>query len=301
VTYITRPVRQSVLLDWLQSNEARRETITERQRASPSTGSSARALVLIAEDNPVNQQVAIHQLAKLGFTGRGVANGKEAVEMATSGAFALILMDVQMPDMDGFAATQAIRRAEFKRGKRTPIVAMTANALQGDRERCLAAGMDDYLPKPVTLEHLRRVLGLWLGGAGERGFAERSAANASSVIDLDVIGRISELQVAGQPDIVAELIDIFLRTTPERIEALRTAVKQGNIKECGGAAHTLKSSAANIGALQLSEACREIEKLALSGRCENVAELLKSLEREYHKAKSQLEPLRANLNARIHA
>jgi len=124
--------------------------------------------LLLAEDNLVNQRVALAVLKKLGLEADVAAHGREAVEAAQARRYDLILMDCQMPELDGYQATQAIREAEAPEG-RAVILAMTANAMEGDRERCLAAGMDDYLPKPVTLDALREALGRWLPGGSLRG------------------------------------------------------------------------------------------------------------------------------------
>lgn len=117
----------------------------------------------MAEDNPINQKVAILQLQKLGYTAQAVTNGREVIEVLARAAdqYALVLMDCQMPEMDGFAATRVIRKTELTSGRHIPIIAMTADALEGDRDRCIAAGMDDYLSKPVNLDNLRKVLEQW--------------------------------------------------------------------------------------------------------------------------------------------
>jgi CheY-like chemotaxis protein len=118
--------------------------------------------ILLVEDNLVNQKVALQQLKKFGYTAQIANDGQEAVEMVRKHAYSLILMDCQMPRMDGFEATGVIRQLEAESGRHTPIVAMTANAMEGERELCLRAGMDDYVPKPVRLEQLREVLGRWI-------------------------------------------------------------------------------------------------------------------------------------------
>ncbi len=178
--YLTRPVRNSQLFDAIVNAMARPEgehldDDTGRSKQAPGASAVDRhapdtaAVVLIAEDNPVNQKVARMQVERLGYRVEVVENGRQAVEaMASSDRYALVFMDVQMPELDGFGATRAIRRAEMASGRRTPIIAMTANALEGDREECLAAGMDDYLSKPVSRNKLREVLERWLPNAPER-------------------------------------------------------------------------------------------------------------------------------------
>jgi CheY-like chemotaxis protein len=172
--YLTKPIKQSHLYDTivnildanplptLQDPAPKREAELPMPQRLPSSMSHAR--ILLAEDNPINQKVAMLQLGKLGLVAQTVANGREALEAVTRSpeAYQLVLMDCQMPEMDGFEAARAIRKAELKSGRHIPIIAMTANALEGDRERCIAVGMDDYISKPVALENLGKILRLWL-------------------------------------------------------------------------------------------------------------------------------------------
>jgi PAS domain S-box-containing protein len=171
---LTRPVRPSRLLDTLGTvmNERTQHSL----RPQPDVGNEPETVtgalrqgrvILVVEDNPVNQKLALLQLKKLGYVAQAVSNGQEAIDAfsQTASGYGLILMDCHMPEMDGFAATKAIRGLEQHRGKRVPIIAMTANALKGDREKCLAAGMNDYLSKPVTIESLQRMLDHWLPAA----------------------------------------------------------------------------------------------------------------------------------------
>jgi CheY-like chemotaxis protein len=165
--YLTKPIRQSQLFDSLMtlvngtSGSGPQAKPTQRGKEDVAEVQMAPNLILVAEDNIVNQKVAIRQLKKLGFRADAVANGREAIEALKRIPYDLIFMDCQMPDMDGYEATTEIRHTENGRGH-TPIVAMTAHALEGDREKCLNAGMDDYITKPVQIEELSRVLDAFL-------------------------------------------------------------------------------------------------------------------------------------------
>lgn len=168
VAVVRKPIRQNVLHDALVAALA--GTASPAAPAPSVLGLPAdRVLVLVAEDNPVNRRLALQQLKKLGFRAHAVTDGREAVDAVARGGYDLVLMDCQMPDVDGFEATREIRRAEAARGGHVPIIAMTANALEGDREACLAAGMDDYLAKPVQLSALRAVIERFANGVGVAG------------------------------------------------------------------------------------------------------------------------------------
>jgi CheY-like chemotaxis protein len=177
--YLTKPVRQSQLFDCLITVlNQRKETPAADAPSGQARGLVTRhnlkeikatpaKLILLAEDNIVNQRVAARQLAKLGYHADTVANGREALEAMERIPYDLVLMDCQMPEMDGYDATAEIRRREEAGARRTPIVAMTAHALAGDRDVCLTAGMDDYISKPVKIDELTRVLQLWLNAEPE--------------------------------------------------------------------------------------------------------------------------------------
>ncbi|TAM89652.1 response regulator [bacterium] len=181
--YLTKPLRQSALFDCLASLLAEHDSGTpdgHPSPAAPSAGSvqampfaQREAVVLLAEDNAINQRVALNQLRKIGIAAVVVENGRQAVDAAAGGGFAAVLMDCQMPELDGFEATRAIRRMETRTGGHVPIIAMTANALEEDRRACIVAGMDDYISKPVAFSELHDVLQRWLPAAPARAEVER--------------------------------------------------------------------------------------------------------------------------------
>jgi CheY-like chemotaxis protein len=193
------------------------------------------ARILLAEDNPVNQEVALGMLENLGCTAELAASGLEAVEAALRAGFDLILMDCQMPGMDGYEATQRIREHEQAAGGKkepTPIIALTAHAMQGDREKCIAAGMDDYLTKPFNLEQLSAALHRWLrprgepAGNGQRPEAGSSPAAAPPSLDRKSLETLRSLQHTGRPDLLERVIRIYLEDSLRLLEELREAVAQ---------------------------------------------------------------------------
>jgi CheY-like chemotaxis protein/HPt (histidine-containing phosphotransfer) domain-containing protein len=252
--------------------------------ASTETGQTVgdRHHLLLAEDNPVNQRVAMHMLTKLGYAVDVVDNGALAVTAVASGNYALVLMDCQMPEMDGFAATDAIRRAETHSRRHVPIIAMTANALQGDREQCLAAGMDDYIAKPIDAIRLTALLAAWLpenaGATVATPFSVASPRSGPSVtpsepappLDAEDTGpvpidlnRLTDL--FGDDDaVVDELLEVFENSLQPLREKLKLAVRDRdhNLKSV---AHELRGASANVGALPLAEVAGQMEKYAASG------------------------------------
>jgi two-component system sensor histidine kinase/response regulator len=271
--------------------------------------------ILLAEDNPVNQEVALNMLELLGYKVTLVTNGNEALEAATREPFGLILMDCQMPEVDGYAATRAIREAEARQnspgqtGKRTrldrthrplhtPIIALTAHAMQADRERCLDAGMDDYLSKPFTLEQLKAMLSRWLPRdpsqekAPEKSPAPEKTSPLSSisgppVVDPQALENIRALQWEGAPDLLTRVIQAYLSETPKFLENLQQAINQGDIKAVQRITHNLKSSSANLGAVSVANLVKKLEDTALTSP-EKAKKILDELSLEYDKFQDAL-------------
>jgi signal transduction histidine kinase/FixJ family two-component response regulator len=214
--------------------------------------------VLLVEDHPLNQQVARAMLGKLGCEVTVASSGVEGVSLAGSGAFDLILMDCQMPEVDGLEATRRIRAREGS-GTRTPIVALTANALNGDRERCLEAGMDDYLTKPLTSTPLRAMLERWSTARPKAAEGPRSAAPEGAVLDEEALGELAMLNDGG---ILAHVIGLFYNDGQRLVLEVRRAWEAGSVEELAFAAHTLKSSSGAVGARRVRTLCSSLEREA---------------------------------------
>jgi CheY-like chemotaxis protein len=257
--------------------------------------------LLLAEDNPVNQRVAVHMLNRLGHAVDVVDNGALAVAAAASRDYALLLMDCQMPEMDGFAAARAIRDAEKSGARRLPIVAMTANAQQGDREKCLAAGMDDYIAKPVDSVRLAAVLAVWLPRHTGTAATAMAEGNIVGPVAADVDPPAIDLQrltyMFGAEDaVIDELLTIFQQS----LDQLRTRLGR-EVREHGhdlrGVAHELRGTALNIGALPLAGLAEKLEALAGEGRRAGVEPLAAAIERELIRADDFVSRYLARRNA----
>jgi PAS domain S-box-containing protein len=249
------------------------------------------ARILVAEDNPVNRQLALLQLEELGYQAEAVTNGRDAVEALTSAAYDLVLMDCQMPEMDGFEATVEVRRREGL-SRHTTIIAMTANALEGDREKCLAAGMDDYLSKPVKPGELKQVIERWLAETQPQAASSDDSASVqplATTINLEALLSLRAIQAKGRPDIVTNLINLFLEDTPRRILALREAAAAGDAHALFQTAHALKSSSASLGASNFSSFCKEVELMGRDGRVAGAADQVSLIEAEFERIKAALE------------
>jgi two-component system, sensor histidine kinase and response regulator len=293
--YLTKPVRQSELYDALVTVMSgmtleKKRLVTLHSLRRQKAGAHR---VLVAEDNPVNQKVAQRMLENLGYQVDVVGDGREAIEALASTTYGAVLMDVQMPGMDGYRATRRIRLREDQLGRRnmmmglrrrrTPIIAMTANAMQGDREKAIDAGMDDYVSKPVSREELGAVLRRWISGtpAYRVPGAEDRVAHARSPLDLEVIASMRGLQGEGETDIVAELADMFLGDARPRLSALEEAVQNDDAPAIESLAHTLKGSSGNMGARGMSDLCARLEDAGASGDLSQGFRLLERLKAEF--------------------
>ncbi len=229
--------------------------------------------VLVAEDNTVNQKVAVMQLAKLGYEAEVAANGQEALDALKRRPYDLVLMDCQMPEMDGYQATAEIRKLEAEQGlPHIPIVAMTAGAMKTDADKALAAGMDAYLSKPVRIETLAATLERW-----------------DAVLDAAAVKALRELAGPENPEFFPGLAAAYLKDLPGRLAAVKAALDAGDAEALRQAAHALKGSSANVGALRLNKICRTLEAAAKAGALPAAAELREALDKAAPAARAALE------------
>lgn len=253
--------------------------------------------VLLAEDNTVNQTVCRAMLERLGASVQVANDGMEALQAFEAGGIDLILMDCQMPRMDGYQATGAIREREKSAGtgRRVTIVALTAHAMQGDREKCLAAGMDDYLSKPFKQPELAAILTRWANSAGQASTAQNDVSGASPEhLDAGILASLRELGPGAEGEaLVASLAGLFLDDAPKQLRAARAAVATGEVAGLRTAMHTLKSSAANMGALHLSELARALEQDAHDAMPTEPSARLDEVEAEVEATRPELERLRS--------
>ncbi|MFO1435279.1 MAG: response regulator [Gammaproteobacteria bacterium] len=334
-SYVDKPVRQIELQNCLLRVLGRAKRVS-MESTEVRSDEQFTAHVLVAEDNPVNQELIVAVLEGFGCRSRVVPNGREAVEAITSSPldlahdpYDLILMDCQMPELDGYAATAAIRDWESSETsrQRLPIIALTANALPGDRERCLKAGMDDYLAKPLRRPQLAQVLKRWLPLQAHSGAADLSekridkpeaapgesvfvvdgtnasfdgdnavaavgpSAADSDVIDMQAMEQIRALQRQGMPDVLVRVVTLYLDKSPDLLKAIRAAVESSDAAALHAQAHSLKSSSANVGASRVTQACRELEQMGRTVQMQNAGAMLSVLENEYNIAAEALRGL----------
>jgi CheY-like chemotaxis protein len=288
--YLRKPVKQSDLLDTITSILSTPGTVdTPRPLITRHSLRESRQhrRILLAEDNLVNQKVAVHLLEKWGHTVVAVQNGEEALTATLHNDFDLVLMDVQMPGMDGFAATAAIRASEHERQTHLPIVALTANAMQGDRERCLAAGMDAYLSKPLQAEELFAVIETLGLGASEPEPSAAACQETVSVIDWSAGLAVAE----GDEALLAELIQLFCADAPQRLRMLGQALAAGELASMAREAHTLKGAAAHIGARSLHRAAQDLEEAAKEQDLQATRTCYSTLEQEFRRLQAALYPV----------
>ncbi len=245
--------------------------------------------ILLAEDNVVNQRVAIRLLEKFGHSVTVANHGGEALAWFNRERFELILMDVQMPEMDGFETTLRIREVEAGGGRRTPIVAMTAHAMKGDRERCLSGGMDDYLSKPVQRDDLLRVLAWVAGTPAEPREVETSKDSQDAITKLSFDREAALKRLGGDAELFDELITLFRTDGPRSVEEIRGALAAGNAAGVRSAAHGLKGAAGYLGGTATVDAAHKLELIGTSGDLTTAPEVLSTLTAELTRLMADLD------------
>jgi signal transduction histidine kinase/CheY-like chemotaxis protein len=270
--YLMKPVKQSELLATVLT--ALSSPPPEAGPRPPAPAPGRRLRVLLAEDNPVNQRLAVRLLERQGHAVAVFPSGPEALAALERDAFDVVLMDVQMPGMDGLEAAAAVRRREQGTGRHVPIVAMTAHAMKGDRERCLEAGMDDYLAKPIRPEELYAVLGRMAGPSGEPApAAEPAAPEPGGYEPATALGR-----AGGDAAVLREVVGLFLDSCPAQLAALRQAVARRDAPAVRLAAHGLKGAVSTFGAREAVEAAGRLEAMGRAGDLAGADEACAALE-----------------------
>lgn len=312
--YLTKPVSAAklsqcldALLNWDQGKD---QGVREVKNEKPERFKRGPCKVLVAENNRLNQEVVKAMLQSLGCQVDIVETGQQALDAVAKTQYTLIFMDCLMPDMDGFAATQAIRNLENidNSRERVPIIALTAHALDGDREACLAAGMDDYLSKPVTKSQLQEILARRLKAepasdpraegycpaepplsGREQVHPGSEKPSAGQPLDSRILDEIRSLQQEGTLDLLSRLIQVYVSETPSLLEKLFNAVELQDFGEIYKTAHTLKSSSAHIGALPLAELFRKLEALAKDESLDQAQPVLARISSEYDRVRHALQ------------
>jgi CheY-like chemotaxis protein len=278
--FLTKPIGQSELLDAIVvalGIRAVEALSTELPTLAKEKPMERNLTILLAEDNPVNQKLAIRLLEKTGCRVVTASNGREALNLlqqSRHAPFDLVLMDIQMPEMDGMEATAAIRDAEKSSGAHLPIIAMTANAMRGDRERYLGGGMDGYISKPVDSRGLFAEIDRCLAGIIP------SAPLTEKLVERnDLVDRVSLLdRVEGDQELLAEIIKVFLADAPQLLGEMQNALQQGDMISLERSAHSMKGAAGNMSALATVNAASQLEQSAKKGDAEKSKSNLTALQ-----------------------
>lgn len=285
--YLMKPIKQSQLYDAIitvlglkkskaqnkQRSIVTRHTIAEQKRLSTH--------ILLAEDDPVNRKLAVTVLARAGFSVDAVDNGQKAIQAFKDNDYDLILLDIQMPEMNGFEATKTIRQME-KQEKHTPIIAITAHAMQGDKERCLKAGMDDYISKPLKPQNLIETIERWIRSTDTQ---DKSSIQDSTnketpaeVVPINLRGALERF--GGDMDFFKEILDEFLSFMPRQLEILNEAVEQGDAAVTEREAHKIKGAAENVGAGRIAGLSFKLELFAQKGDLSDAREIITNLKNQ---------------------
>jgi CheY-like chemotaxis protein len=303
--WLSKPIRRAQLHACLaslvtnQSQNAEAALVGSRRDAGAAVQSVHRVSrvrrVLLVEDNPVNQEVAQAMLQELGVEAVSAWSGEEALERLFTDRYEVVLMDCQMPKLDGYGATSRFRDWEKEHQRaRTPIVALTANALTGDAEKCFAAGMDRYLSKPFTSEQLYQVLESCVSDSVPADSETKAVSQildqqALAILDRQALGRIRALHRPGGPNLLAKVLGLYSSSSLALTDAIRTAAQSNDAESIRQAAHALKSSSANVGAMAFADLCKAVEVAAAQGKVDQARVLIDGLLAEHKKVLQALD------------
>ncbi|WP_333787386.1 PAS domain S-box protein [Methanomethylovorans sp.] len=287
IAFITKPVNHAELFEKLSSvlneevNTTKLHSSALEHRSFESINKSLR--ILLAEDNIVNQKVAQSMLKKMGHKVDTVANGKEVIKALEMIPYDLVLMDVQMPEMDGIEATKRIRdRVSSVLKRDVPIIAMTAHAMKGDRERFIDAGMDDYIPKPVSMQSFIGLLDRWSKELNGNSHEVALSCKPDQQTDIAIFDKQAFMErIDGDIDLAHQLISTYMKHTPQKIGSLKASIDNANAEEIIDHAHNIKGSSANLGGMALSSIASEMEKAAREGRVREAAGMMAEMEKQF--------------------
>ncbi|MCP5242668.1 response regulator [Nitrosomonas sp.] len=286
VTYVTKPIRKSELFQCfkhaLGSNAGNMELAESKSTVQSNTLSNFNCRVLLVEDNPVNQEVALSMLKNLGCEVDVASNGLKALETLKHRAYDLVLMDCMMPEMDGYTAASEIKqRQETGQLYPFPIIALTANAIEGDREMCLAAGMDDYLAKPFKAKDLHNTLNKWLRNVDTPNAKSAEDQFPKAIVSSKELSAIHLLEADYGKELLSQVIKTYLLNAKELMQSLEEAWNIGDLEAIQMTSHTLKSSSGQIGAHDLAELFRSVEKEARSQRYDASGRTLVNIQHQF--------------------
>ncbi len=300
--FLAKPIRQSTAHDVFANvvSGLPGGTASAKPMVAARPGAERQALrILVAEDNPVNQKVALRMFESLGYRADVAADGAQAIEAIEKSGYDVVFMDMQMPVMDGLEATRQICQ-RWPSGKRPKIIAMTANALLGDRERCLEAGMDDYLSKPIERSRLTEIVSA-IANTVAGAVAANAVQQAAPVVAAGAEVQPQALDTYAESissDGVCEIIDTLIKDAPRVLEGLRRAGAERDAKKLSFFAHTMGSAAGTVGAMALSDECREVERMvARNGDLAKVIEKAMSIESRYRGALEEIRVMRRRFAA----
>jgi len=300
---LVKPVKQSLLFDRIATVVSGFSTESAAVRFShkpshPKVPASRKGRILVAEDNVINQMVTLGQLEKLGYRADLAANGVEVLKALRKIDYDIILMDCQMPEMDGYEATRCIR-ADTDLPHRPCIIALTAHAMAGDSAKCLAAGMDDYISKPVKLDELAAKLARWTASPKpvsknrKKDAAKLPLPSGKSAIDPERLENLRALDLEDDDEFFRNLLETFRRNALSCMAAMRQAFEHGDCKKLRDEAHSLKGASRNLGAEAMGELCHQLEALGENGTLEGMRDLLEQLAQEFTRVEGEIERERA--------